>query len=335
MKLPEPIHNLVALIDQHHESLAEKPRGHLGCSTLGHHCERWLWLSFRWAVIEKFEGRILRLFRRGHNEEATIIADLRAAGLDVRSSQARVNFGSHVSGSLDGIIESGVPEAPRKRHVAEFKTHAKKSFEDVVKNGVEKSKPQHWVQMQVYMFGMNIDRALYVAVNKDNDHLYTERVRLDRDVAEKAIAKGQRIALADRMPPPISTDPSWFQCRFCSAHSFCHEAKPTKHANCRTCAHSTAMPDSTWRCERHEADNIPEDFQHEGCDDHVIHPDLVPWPMTPSEDGLSVTWDIDGRQVVNGPGGYTSKEILTNPEACETPFVQTVRAAFPGARVVK
>ena len=335
MKLPEPIHNLVALIDQHHESLAEKPRGHLGCSTLGHHCERWLWISFRWAVIEKFEGRILRLFRRGHNEEATIIADLRAAGLDVRSSQARVNFGSHVSGSLDGIIESGVPEAPRKRHVAEFKTHAKKSFEDVVKNGVEKSKPQHWVQMQVYMFGMNIDRALYVAVNKDNDHLYTERVRLDRDVAEKAIAKGQRIALADRMPPPISTDPSWFQCRFCSAHSFCHEAKPTKHANCRTCAHSTAMPDSTWRCERHEADNIPEDFQHEGCDDHVIHPDLVPWPMTPSEDGLSVTWDIDGRQVVNGPGGYTSKEILTNPEACETPFVQTVRAAFPGARVIK
>lgn len=335
MKLPEPVHNLVALIDQHHESIAERPRGHLGCSTLGHHCERWLWISFRWAVIEKFEGRILRLFRRGHNEEATIIADLRAAGLDVRSSQARVNFGSHVSGSLDGIIESGVPEAPRKRHVAEFKTHAKKSFEDVVKNGVEKSKPQHWVQMQVYMFGMNIDRALYVAVNKDNDHLYTERVRLDRDVAEKAIAKGQRIALADRMPPPISTDPSWFQCRFCSAHSFCHEAKPTKHANCRTCAHSTAMPDSTWRCERHEADNIPEDFQHEGCDDHVIHPDLVPWPMTPSEDGLSVTWDIDGRQVVNGPGGYTSKEILTNPEACETPFVQTVRAAFPGARVVK
>lgn len=335
MKLPEPIHNLIALIDQHHESLAEKPRGHLGCSMLGHHCERWLWLSFRWAVVEKFEGRILRLFRRGHNEEATIISDLRAAGLDVRSSQARVNFGSHVSGSLDGIIESGVPEAPRKRHVAEFKTHSKKSFEDVVKNGVEKSKPMHWVQMMVYMFGTDIDRALYVAVNKDNDHLYTERVRLDKDVAQKAIAKGQRIALADRMPPPISTDPSWFQCRFCPAHAFCHKAEPTKHANCRTCAHSTALPDSTWRCERHEADNIPEDFQHEGCDDHVIHPDLVPWPMTPSEDGLSVTWDINGRRVVNGPGGYTSKEILTNPEACETPFVKTVREAFPGARVVK
>ena len=335
MKLPEPIHNLISLIDQHHESIAERPRGHLGCSTLGHHCERWLWLSFRWAVVEKFEGRILRLFRRGHNEEATIIADLRAAGLDVRSSQKRVNFGSHVSGSLDGVIESGVPEAPRKRHVAEFKTHAKKSFEDVVKNGVEKSKPMHFTQMQVYMHGTNIDRALYVAVCKNDDRLYTERVRYDRDVAEQAIAKGQRIALADRIPPPISTDPSWFQCKFCPAHAFCHKAEPTKRANCRTCAHSTAMADSTWRCERHEADNIPEDFQHEGCDDHVIHPDLVPWPMTLSEDGLSVTWDINGRQVVNGSGGYTSKEIVTNPEACETPFVKTVREAFPGAKVIK
>jgi len=230
MKLPEPIHNLVALIDQHHESLAEKPRGHLGCSMLGHHCERWLWLSFRWAVVEKFEGRILRLFRRGHNEEATIISDLRAAGLDVRSSQARVNFGSHVSGSLDGIIESGVPEAPRKRHVAEFKTHSKKSFEDVVKNGVEKSKPQHWVQTMVYMFGTDIDRALYVAVCKDDDRIYTERVRLDKDVAQKAIAKGQRIALADRMPPPISTDPSYYLCKFCPAYGiYCHRQMGVNH----------------------------------------------------------------------------------------------------------
>jgi hypothetical protein len=335
MILPEPVHTLTALIDQYHESLAERPRPHMGCSTLGHHCERWLWLSFRHAVVEKFEGRILRLFRRGHNEEATIIADLKGAGIDIQSSQARVNFGCHVSGSLDGIIESGVPEAPKKRHVAEFKTHAKKSFEDVVKNGVEKSKPMHFTQMQVYMHGMNIDRALYVAVCKDDDRLYTERVRYDKDVAERAIARGQRIALADRIPPPISTDPSWYQCRFCPAHAFCHKAEPTKHANCRTCAHSTSMADSTWRCERHEADAIPEDFQHEGCDDHVIHPDLVPWPMTPSEDGLSVTWDIDGRQVVNGPGGYTSKEIVTNPQACETPFVKTVRDAFPGAKVVK
>ena len=47
------------------------------------------------------------------------MSDLRAIGLDVRGAgkqQARVDFGAHVSGSIDGIIESGVPGAKNKSH---------------------------------------------------------------------------------------------------------------------------------------------------------------------------------------------------------------------------
>ncbi len=234
MKIPESEHSIVALIDKHHESLAEPPRPHMGCSQLGHPCDRWLWLSFRWAVQEQFPGRILRLFRRGQMEEATIVSDLRAIGLDVRGTtggkQTRVDFGAHVSGSLDAIIERGVPEAPKARHIAEFKTHSKKSFDEMVKDGVEKSKPQHWVQMQVYMHGTEIDRALYVAVCKDDDRIYTERVKYDKAAAEKAIERGQRITLADRMPEPISTDPSWYQCKFCPAYGIvCHREQGVNH----------------------------------------------------------------------------------------------------------
>ena len=334
MKLPEPINTITNLIDQYHKAQSEKPRPHMGCSALGHPCDRWLWLNFRWAVVEEFEGRILRLFRRGQNEEAIIVRDLRNVGIDVRSSQARVNFGSHVSGSLDGIVESGIPEAPTKRHVAEFKTHSKKSFDDMVKHGVEKSKPMHYVQMQVYMHGTDIDRALYVAVCKDDDRLHIERVNYDADVATRAVARGQRIALADRMPEPLSADPSWYQCRFCAAHSLCHKAAPTKQANCRTCAHSTALADSTWRCERHDADNIPVDFQHTGCDDHIIHLDLVPWPMIPSDDGLSVMWKIGDRVIENGANGYKSREILANPDVCGTDEVEEVKRIFPDAEVI-
>ena len=334
MKLPEPINTITNLIDQYHKAQSERPRPHMGCSALGHPCDRWLWLNFRWAVVEKFEGRILRLFRRGQNEEAIIVRDLRNVGIDIRSSQARVNFGSHVSGSLDGIVESGIPEAPSKRHVAEFKTHSKKSFDDMVKHGVEKSKPMHFIQMQVYMHGTSIDRALYVAVCKDDDRLHIERIRYNLDVATRAVARGQRIALADRMPEPLSADPSWYQCRFCAAHSLCHKAAPTKEANCRTCAHSTALADSTWRCERHDADNIPVDFQHTGCDDHIIHPDLVPWPMIPSEDGHSVMWRIGDRVIENGTNGYKSREILANPAVCGTDEVEEVKRVFPDAEVV-
>lgn len=320
MKIPEPENNIAALIDKYHESKREQPRPHMGASTLGHPCDRWLWLSFRWAVQPEFKGRILRLFRRGHNEEMTIVNDLRAIGIDIRNvsgKQTRVDFGKHVSGSIDGIIHSGVPEAPNTRHVAEFKTHSAKSYNDLEKHGVEKSKPQHFIQMQVYMHGTGTERALYLAVCKDDDRLYTERVRYDKDTAEKAIERGQRLVREDRLPPPISTDPSWYQCKFCDAHEFCHTSKKTKHVNCRTCAHSTAMPDSTWRCERHQADGIPVEFQHQGCEHHVIHPDLVPWEIKESDSQWQAIYIINGKDVLNGGGGgqaFESREILANPD---------------------
>jgi len=341
-KIPDPMNTIQAQIDAWHETQAEPPRPHMGASTLGHPCDRWLWLSFRWAVQAKHPGRILRLFRRGQNEEATIVSDLRAIGLDVRGAgkqQARVDFGAHVSGSLDATIESGVPEAPKKRHIAEFKTHSKKSFDDLEKNGVEKSKPQHFVQMQVYMDGTGIDRGLYIAVCKDDDRIYTERVRYDEDVAKKAIDRGQRIALADRMPEPLrGGGPSWHECKWCPAYEFCWQIKKTQNVNCRTCAHSTAKPDSTWRCERHDADGIPVEFQRQACDSHVLHPDLVPWQMLDGLDEWTARWEIEGQPVANGEPCahvYSSREILVNPKACAlNEELPTWRAEFKDARVV-
>ena len=340
MKIPEPNHSIQALIDKYHESRLEQPRPHIGCSQLGHPCDRWLWLSFRWAVQPSFPGRILRLFRRGHQEEANIINDLRAIGIDVRkvSSQHRVDFGSHVSGSIDAIIDKGVPEAPKAKHIAEFKTASKKAFDDLEKNGVEKSKPEHFVQMQVYMAGTGLDRALYLAVCKDDDRIHTERVKFDKDVALPAIERGQRIALTDRMPEPISSDASWYQCKFCDAHEFCHSTKTTKHVNCRTCAHSTAKEDSTWRCERHDADGIPVEFQRQACDSHVLHPDLVPWQRKDGLDDWTAVYVIEGRDVANGEGDahvYTSREILANPKMCSLgdEYVEKLRETFD-ARIV-
>lgn len=336
MKIPESEHNIESLIDKHHEGQAEVPRSHLGASTLGHPCDRWLWLSFRWAVQPSFPGRILRLFRRGREEEVNIINDLRAIGMDVRkvSSQHRVDFGSHVSGSLDAIIDSGVPEAPKAKHIAEFKTASKKAFDALVKDGVEKSKPEHYVQMQVYMAGTKIDRALYLTVCKDDDRIHTERVKFDKAVATKAIERGKRIALADRMPEPISSDPSWYQCKFCDAHDFCHQSKTTKHVNCRTCAHATALQDSTWHCARWDA-VIPLDTQKEGCESHVLHPDLVPWQRKDGPDEWTAIYEINGVDLANGEGDanvYTSKELLANPAACAggDPFVAELRKDFDG-----
>jgi hypothetical protein len=325
MKIPEREDTIASIIDKAHEAKESgKGRAHLGCSALGHPCDRWLWLSFRWAIKQTFPGRILRVFRRGNNEEAQIISDLRLIGIHITGTidgkQARVDFGSHVSGSIDGIIEKGVPEAPKARHIAEFKTHSLKSFKDVSSKGVQASKPEHYVQMQLYMHGTNIDRALYLAVCKDDDHIYTERVKYDKAFAEKYVYRGHRITLADRMPPPISTDPSWYQCSYCPAKEFCHSTHIVKEVNCRTCANATPLSDSTWHCAKWE-DVVPTSAQHDGCEAHVIHPDLVPWKRKESAIDFVAIYEVNGQDVANGEPGegvYSSKELLANAAACAT-----------------
>ena len=334
--IPEPTVTLASLIDKAHEDKQERPRPHLGCSTLGHDCDRWLWLSFRWAVIEKFEGRILRLFRRGQNEEATVIADLEAVGIKVTGDQMRVDFGAHLSGSTDGVA-TGVTGAPQSQHILEIKTHNKKSFDDLEKKGVEKSKPMHWAQMQVYMKGTKTTRALYVAICKDDDRIYTERVKYDAPAAKKLVERGHRISLAETIPDPVRADPSWYKCKWCAGHDFCYGSQTTKEINCRTCAHATPEEDSTWSCARWESKNIPIDFQHEGCDSHVLHPDLVPWERAESTDPNEAVYIIDGTPVRNGESDaftFGSKEILANPTGCTTEFAGKVRETFPGSKVV-
>ena len=118
----------------------ELPRTYLGVSIIGHPCARYLWLNFRWFSFELFSGRMYRLFRRGKREEETIVEDLRGAGIvieHVLDDQLTFDFGSHVIGHPDGFIKSGVPEAPKTEHVAEFKTHNSDSFNLLLKQGVK------------------------------------------------------------------------------------------------------------------------------------------------------------------------------------------------------
>lgn len=306
------------LIDKHHEDTREGPRGHMGCSQLGHACDRWLWLSFRLAVIEPFPGRILRLFRRGQLEERTVVSDLQAIGMKITNTganQSRVDFGCHISGSTDGIIEHGVPGNFKAKHILEIKTASAKSFKDMVAKGLEKSKPVYWVQVHLYMMGKDVDHALFYMVNKDTDDVYSEIVKRDDTVSNKFLERGKRIVKADHAPAGISVDPSWYECKFCAAHDLCHGSKLTKQVNCRTCAHSTAMEDGTWHCAHWDMEIPDLPAQLAGCDNHVIHPDLTPgWQHERAENG--VIWMTKEGPIHNAPEAYLSREIVANWQAC-------------------
>jgi hypothetical protein len=170
--------------------------------------------------------------------------------------------------------------------------------------------------MNIYMGKFGIDRALYLAVCKNDDQIYTERVKFDSAKYEADCKKAHRVITSDRMPPPLSTDPTWFECKFCDAHEFCHKTHVTKEVHCRSCSHVTFNIDGTVHC-AHWDSEIPNENQLTGCDAHIVHPDLVPWTMI-VDDG-KVSWKIEDGIVFNGEkdvNTFTSKEIFANPKAC-------------------
>lgn len=364
-QIPTPQHTVASAINEWHAANQEPPRGHMGVSQLGNEDERFLWLSFRWAFEQQFPGRILRLFRRGHNEEKTVVQDLQAIGCDVRDygkSQRTINFGSHVSGSRDGVIMSGVPEAPRTPYLLEIKTISKSRFSQLCKNGLQKSNRTYWVQVHVYMYGTGLDRALFYAVCKDDDQIYTERVKLDKDLAEKYIERGKRIALSDRLPPPLTTNATDWRMKFSPYYAaYWPQSASTEHwdrlkvqrestdpllaricVNWRTDARSTPREDGTWYTERYQS-VIPEDYQRQADESHTLHPDIMElagWTMLDGPDENTARWRLpDGSEVLNGTpreGVYSSEELLADPYACagtsNDKLAQDIRGTL-GARV--
>jgi hypothetical protein len=76
------------------------------------------------------------------------------------------------------------------------------------------------------------------------------------------------------MPPArISTDPSFYLCRWCDHAAACH-GPDLPARNCRTCLSSTPCPDGTWFCERFGR-TLSLDEQEAGCSSHRYIPALV------------------------------------------------------------
>lgn len=274
----------------------EAHRSHMGASVIGGECPRAIWYNFRWVLAKKFEGRMMRLFNRGHLEEGRLIALLLMIGCkiyqqDEKGKQFRVSHAEgHFGGSGDGIA-LGVPDAPEGQPcLTEFKTYNEKQFAKLAGNnwdayydnlldpskpaaqfsggGVKEAKFEHYVQMQIYMRKFAIGCALYVAVNKNTDHLYCEMVPLDVAVADEFLERGRRLVGMESPPTKINMSPAWWKCKFCDYKPVCHLGQAPER-NCRTCEHSRPVADAQWFCGQHQA-NIPKEVQLTGCQSYKV-----------------------------------------------------------------
>lgn len=250
----------------------------LGASLIGHHCDRYLWLSFRWCLKTKFNGRMKRLFETGDIEEKRLIENLRNAGVEVRDIDESTNkqftfvdCNGHLVCKIDGAC-LGLHEAPKTWHVLECKTHNQKSFDELQKKGVKCSKYQHFAQCQMGMHLSGMDRAYYLATNKNTDEIYSERIYYDESECNLLIERANSIIYAASPQDKIG-NASNYLCKFCDMYPICHgDTLPL--FNCRTCVNSTPITDGQWTCERFRR-ILSYEQQLEACPSHLFIPTII------------------------------------------------------------
>lgn len=311
--IPKPSSSTVRSIYAAYEANAEKWEGRtISISTLAEECGRKLWYDFRHvSPPEDIKGRQLRIFESGNIEEERWLDNLRMIGCEVvdrdpdTGKQIAVTAcGSHVKGKLDCEV-LGLPEAPKTIHVGEIKSHNAKSFAALLKDGVAKAKALHYGQLQTYMYLRGRERGVYLAVCKDTDELYAERVHLDTEFVMRLLARAQQIIDASEPPAKLHEDPEAkmaFACGWCRHRGVCHDGAWPR-MNCRTCLFSTPEADGSWSCARF-AKPLSFDEQAAGCPAHLYLPSLVPGRQIDADDEAgTVTYELlNGRLFVDGAG---------------------------------
>ena len=232
---------ITALVDLGMQRLRseEMPRDYLGASRLGVSCARALQYEFAKAPVDPgrdAEGRLLRIFRRGHVIEDCMVDWLRAAGFDLRTRKANGDqfgfsaAGGRLQGHIDGVIVGG-PEGFTYPALWENKCLGSKSWRDLEKSGLAVAKPVYAAQVAIYQAYLELHEqpAIFTAVNADTMEIYTELVPFDAALAQRMSDRALTVISATEageLLPRAFHDPTHFECRMCAWQDRCWRNTP-------------------------------------------------------------------------------------------------------------
>ena len=257
-------------------------RSHLGASLIGRECKRYLWYVFRWCLHEKTTGRQQRLFNRGHREEARFIEWLEGIGFKVwfenrdegpnekgEFPQYRISdVMGHFGGSLDGIAVLPERYGIAEPVLLEFKTNGTGAgFNKLADDGMPIAKPEHFAQTSTYGKKYNFRYCVYLNINKNDDSLHIEVVKLNHNLGEQMIMKAEQIIMSQTAPARLSDNPTFHKCGYCHMKEVCHKGAVVE-VNCRSCAFARPVENAEWFCEVHNG-NIPKDFIAKACPSYI------------------------------------------------------------------
>lgn len=250
------------------------PRRHLGASLIGHDCKRYLWYIFRWCFHEIHTGRQQRLFNRGHREEARFIEWMEGIGFQVWAEtedgkQYRISgVNGHFGGSLDGIGKLPERYGIDEPVLLEFKTNGTGAgFNKLGTYGMPIAKPQHFAQTSTYGYKYGFRFVAYLNINKNDDSLHVELVKLDHKLGAQMEAKAEHIIMSPKAPARLSDNPTYRDCGWCAMKGICHKGEAPQK-NCRSCSHAIPVENAEWFCSLPAHNNIvPLDFIPIGCNE--------------------------------------------------------------------
>ena len=104
---------------------------------------------------------------------------------------------------------------------------------------------------------MHIERTLYVAVNKNTDELYCERIKFNKDAYASLMKRAKKI-ITGHNAQRCATRPEDYRCNMCSYKDVCWNTEERLvmlekgcAIDCRSCCHAKPIIDedgARWSC---------------------------------------------------------------------------------------
>lgn len=170
----------------------------------------------------------------------------------------------HFGGSLDGIAVLPERYGIAEPVLLEFKTNGTGAgFNKLADDGMPIAKPEHFAQTSTYGKKYNFRYCVYLNINKNDDSLHIEVVKLNHNLGEQMIMKAEQIIMSQTAPARLSDNPTFHKCGYCHMKEVCHKGAVVE-VNCRSCAFARPVENAEWFCEVHNG-NIPKDFIAKAC----------------------------------------------------------------------
>lgn len=218
------------------EAAKEKPRNYIGASSIGDECELKLWMQYRHAHLKKTSrAELIMAANDGHRSEDLVAGLIRQVpGVELITHDANgkqlgfSDLDGNFKGHWDGLI-AGIPQAPKALHIWEHKSKNQKFYDALTKlkdKYGEKEVLQEWdynyyCQAVTYMYYSGAKRHYMTVAMAGTRKLQSIRTNENPKLAVLLHDKAERITKYPSAPCGISTNPSFYKCKWCDFSKNC------------------------------------------------------------------------------------------------------------------